>query len=102
VPWQRRTVYVILGIITFFSLGYSGWGIFQCGVPGQGATFWEKKIAGQCDKPSVNAAVGYTHGIINALTDIAMSILPIQMIRKSKLQPKEKRSIYFIFLLAAV
>jgi hypothetical protein len=102
VPWQRRTVYVILGVTTFFSLGYSGWGVFQCGVPGQGPVFWEKKVAGQCNKPAVNAAVGYIHGIINAMTDIAMSLLPISMIRNSNLRQKEKRNVYLILLLAAV
>jgi rhodopsin domain-containing protein len=100
--WQKRTVYVLVALSTLMGTGYFLFAVFQCGVPGEGKAFWQKKIGGQCDKQQDNSGVGYAHAILNAVTDILLAAIPIPMIRKSLIKPKEKRIVYFILVLATM
>ena len=100
--WQRRAVYTLMAISTLFGTGYFFFAIFQCGLPGQGETFWQKKISGHCYRPRVTNGVGFTHAIVNAVTDVLMAALPIPMIRKSRIKKREKQIIYGILFLAAM
>lgn len=99
--WQRTTANGIAILCATFGFAYFWYTVFQCGVPGQGETFWIKTITHECVNRASILGFGYTHAIISAGTDIALSIMPIPMIRKSNMPSKEKIIISVILLLAA-
>jgi hypothetical protein len=101
--WQRRVVYLVVGLSCFFGFGYFWYAVFQCGVPNQGNKFWEKKIAKECSSTRAQVlGTGYAHAALTAMTDLSMALLPIPMLRRARITYKEKLVVGGILALAAV
>jgi hypothetical protein len=102
--WQKRILYGIIGLSTAVGIGYFFYAVFACGNPDSGERYWERKIAHQCTGGSLALVdgIGFTHGIVMALTDITLASLPIPVIRRSKMARREKMVIYGILVLAAL
>jgi hypothetical protein len=98
-PILRRIIYAILIIYNIWSVGYLFFALFQCGVP-KGDRFWENKLSSKCGSDSLGLGMGYAHAVLSAATDIIFVALPLPVIFKAKMQPREKWIITGIFGLA--
>src|ERR1700710_2595872 len=78
--WERITILVILFLTILIGIAYFFFVIFQCGDPDKGEAWWLKKLTHQCVSFEANMAIGYTHGLLNALTDIMLVVLPTPVI----------------------
>jgi hypothetical protein len=99
---QRRIIYFVVSLSAGFGAIYFFFIVFQCGAPIQGATFWERYISRQCVPDAAVLAMGYTHAIITALTDATFAVLPIGLVRRAKLHPRQKIVVGGILIIGAV
>ena len=99
---QRRIIYAVIAISVSFGTIYFFFIVFQCGAPIQGATFWERFISRKCVPPSAVLAMGYTHALLNAITDVTLAVLPIGLVRKAKLHPHQKIIVGGILVIGAM
>jgi hypothetical protein len=99
--WQRRIIYFNLTLVTFLGVAYFFYAIFQCGIP-HGTTFWVNKLTGECAGTSSILGLGYTHALVNALTDLSFVALSIPMLKKVHINHREKIIVGGIFFLASV
>jgi hypothetical protein len=84
---------------TLIGSAYCFFIIFQCGNPGSGSPFWEKRLSNQCVSPRSIIVFSYTHGIINAITDLAFAVIPIAAIQNAHISYREKVTICSILSL---
>src|ERR1700712_1528455 len=99
--WQRKVIYTTLTVSTVFGTGYFFYAVFQCGVP-HGTTFWVRKLSGECAGTASILGLGYTHALVNALTDLTFVSLSIPMLSKVRITHREKVIVGGIFFLASV
>lgn len=99
-PWQRRVVYLSLIASTVFGICYFFYAVFQCGIP-HGTTFWIRKLAGECAGTASILGLGYTHALVNALTDLTFVALAIPLLKKVRINHREKAIVRGIFFLAS-
>ena len=90
VTWQRATVFGLMVLSTLVGSAYCFFLIFQCGNPGTGSPFWEKRLSGQCVSDRSMISFSYTHGILNAITDLAFAIIPIAAIQNAQISRRQK------------
>lgn len=93
VTWQRATVFGLMILSTLFGAGYCFFLIFQCGNPGTGAPFWEKRLSGECVSSKSMISFSYTYGIINVITDLAFAVIPIAAIQSAQISRRQKVTI---------
>jgi hypothetical protein len=99
--WQRRAVYIILFFASLVGFGYFWYAVFQCGVPDD--SYWEKRLNNECsESPRLILAIGYLHAVVNAFTDIALALLPIPVILRSKMSFRDKCVVSGIFTMATM
>jgi hypothetical protein len=96
---QRQLVYGILVIYTIWCIGYGFFAVFQCGIP-SGSRFWVHKITDQCGSDALGLGMGYTHAVLTAGTDIIFVLIPIPIVSKARIKPREKWVIMCIFAVA--
>ena len=99
--WQKRTVYIIIIITTVYSIAYVLYATFQCGVP-HGLSFWERRLLGKCAGSASILGLGYTHGILTALTDVIFLVLMVPVVMKVKVQSHERIVLGGILSLASM
>ncbi|OQO05962.1 hypothetical protein B0A48_10058 [Cryoendolithus antarcticus] len=98
--WQRWTVWVTLTISTIYGTYYFFAAIFQCGNP---KYFLRNALAGKCGgSPNTLLPVNMTAGVINAVSDLVMVILPIFLIRKASMRKRAKISAYGVVALGSI
>jgi hypothetical protein len=100
--WQRRIVYAAVGLSTTFNLGYLFFVIFQCGIPAGPSMFFIRRVTGQCTTSAQILGVSYAHAGITTTTDLIFGILPIPMLKHTTMNQREKITVSFILILAAV
>lgn len=98
--WQKRVVCAITVLCIVFGFAYFCFAVFQCGVPAKGGPFWYKKITNQCVRQGPIDGFAYAHAAISAGTDFILSAMPILIVRKSKLSPREKATVCGILIIA--
>jgi hypothetical protein len=101
-PWQKRIVYAAVALSTAFNVAYFFIICFQCGVTHNSYEIFEKFVASKCISAPKILGVAYTHAVITALTDWTFAIMPLAMIKQSKLRTREKFIVGFIILMAAM
>ena len=99
-PWQKYSVYFIITIATLIGMAYFFFAIFVCGIPVQAQLFWERRLEESCAGPDVILGISYAHGVISALTDLMLALLPLPMIKRARISCKEKIIVTIIFLIA--
>jgi hypothetical protein len=99
---QRRIIYFVVSVSVFFGTVYFFFIVFQCGAPIPGATFWQKFIGRVCAPNRAVLAMGYTHAIITALTDLTFAILPINLVRNAHMSSRQKILVGSILVLGAM
>jgi hypothetical protein len=73
--WHKITVYATVGIATIYTCYYFFAILFSCGLPGN---FLANALQGKCTGTVHSRyAVNMAAGIINALSDFVLAILPI-------------------------
>jgi hypothetical protein len=100
--WEKRVVYVTLGIATLFNVAYFFFAVFQCGIFKNANEFWIKLSSNRCITPPQAVGVSYTHAIITTITDWVFAILPLAMLKESQLARREKIIVGFILTLGAM
>lgn len=101
-PWQRNVVYVSVALATVMNIVYFFVIVFQCGTPHGGMWFLLQQLAQKCLTRSQFLGVSYTHGVVSSVTDIVFAVLPVVILRSSKLQAREKATVLLILSLAAM
>jgi hypothetical protein len=99
---SRRIIYCVVSASGGFGVLYFFFIVFQCGAPIPGPTFWERFISKQCAPNAAVLAMGYTHAIITALTDLTFAILPVKMVWNSKMNVRHKFLVGTILTIGAV
>ncbi|KAK6434804.1 hypothetical protein LTR95_009006 [Oleoguttula sp. CCFEE 5521] len=98
--WQKWTVWVTLTISTIYGTYYFFAAIFQCGNP---KYFLRNALAGKCGgSANTLLPVNMTAGVINAVSDLVMVILPIFLIRKASMPKRAKISAYGVVALGSI
>jgi hypothetical protein len=100
--WQRRFVYVVAIICTSYGIGYFFFACFHCGIWGNGEAYWLKRIEGRCASNAAILGTGYTFAIITAVSDFTLAMLPIPLVWKAQIRPREKLIVSGILALATV
>ena len=97
--WQRWTIYCTVAVSTIYGGYYFFGSIFQCGDP---TKFLEHQLAGKCVSNDALLAVNITAGVINAVTDWILALLPIFVLRKANMPRPAKISAGCILLLGSL
>jgi hypothetical protein len=98
--WQKWTIYAIAFVTTLMGTGYFFFSLFTCGFPVEAHLYWEKRIARKCASFASILGISYAHAGVNTLTDLLLAILPVTMVKKSKMNTKEKYVVTGIFFIA--
>jgi hypothetical protein len=101
---QRVIIWVVLGIVTLFSLYYIGLVIFQCHPTDY---FWNQydpfhPRKGGCVSGEMISGSTYTHSALSALGDWTLGILPIFLVWDLNMNPRTKISVAVILALGAL
>ena len=97
--WQRRLIYVMMGISTLISFVYLFFPIFQCGYPKDGWTFLMRNLQGKCMSSAAKLGMSYTHAIAVSLTDIVFAMLPIFLLNQAQMEFRFKVVAYILMIL---
>jgi len=100
-PWQRKAVYLAVGISTLFNIGYFFFVIFQCGYPSSAMLFLERKMSDRCISRAPILGLSYTHGAVTSLTDVTFALLPLAMLHSLRMNMRERITVGLILVLAA-
>jgi hypothetical protein len=95
------TIWVVLGVVTGFSLFYFFLVVFQCSPI---TYFWTQYVgaAGKCVPAKVITDSTYAHSAISAWADWTMGILPIFLVWDLAMNPRTKVSVALILALGAL
>jgi hypothetical protein len=102
VPWHRWVTIAMLTISTSFGASFLFFAIFQCHTWPTPRKFTLLMLRGQCIAPIPGLAMNYTHAVLNAATDWVCGILPLFMIKQSRMPIKAKAAVVFLLGLAAM
>ncbi|KAH6608673.1 hypothetical protein Trco_002019 [Trichoderma cornu-damae] len=91
--WFRISCYILLGIVTAYTIASTATSIFQCS-PIKGA--WDKSVHPKCISLTQN---WYANAGYSIATDVLILLLPMQPIWTSKLPVNQKRALMFVFAL---
>lgn len=95
-PWQRWTIYGSTAIYFLWAVAFLFLTIFQCGLPNS----WAQKIAtGQCVSYSVTLPTNYVYAGLNIATDLMFCLIPMFILRTSKMLLRRKIPVYCLLTL---
>ena len=98
--WQQVTVYITVGIAAIYGSYYFFAILFSCGLP---SNFLANALRGKCSgTPESRYAINITAGVINAVSDFVLAILPIALIKKACMPLPAKISASLVLLLGCV
>jgi hypothetical protein len=101
--WQKGVVWFLMAISTAFSVALFFLVVFQCGVPNDMVSFVIKKATKQgCITGYQIQAVTFTHAAITAFTDWIFVALPFFILRKTKMQGREKVVVGILMAFASI
>ncbi|KAL8382312.1 hypothetical protein RB595_006213 [Gaeumannomyces hyphopodioides] len=101
--WQTYFLIVLLVLVGISNTAYFFISIFQC-TPVW--VYWHQKDDGfnmerVCFKPAIALGSTYTVNLINIVTDLALALMPISLVWKSKLDRRTKISVVAILAVAS-
>jgi len=101
--WHKWTIYITVAVSTLFGIAYFFFSIFQCGLFNTVMEFGMRKLTGKrCVSPTAALTMGYIGGIIATLTDFIFAALPILVLKTTKMETREKVTVFFILAFAAM
>ena len=88
--------YVTLGVVTVYTIWAVFSSIFACTpIP----YFWDKSLKGHC----INQfAMWFSNAGVNILTDLAIIILPMPVLRRLNLAKRQKRALTVVFAIGGL
>jgi len=99
--WHRYTIYGAMIVSTILGLAYFLCTIFACRYSG---SEWESNVqkwwSTHCIPIPIIVDLTYAHAAIVSATDWAFVVLPLAILRKTKMPPREKITVGFILFLA--
>lgn len=98
----RYIIFVVMFLSTLVGVMYFFFIIFQCGTPVGGTTFWYRFLAHQCVPDTAVLAMGYTHAVTIALTDIIFAVLPVVFLSRAGFGTRKKAVVGSILAIGAV
>ncbi|KAE9374487.1 hypothetical protein N431DRAFT_372091 [Stipitochalara longipes BDJ] len=98
---QIITIWVVLGVVTGFSVYYFFLVVFQCSPI---TYFWTQYLgaAGKCVPAKVITNSTYAHSAISAWADWTLGIIPIFLVWNLAMNPRTKVSVALILALGAI
>jgi hypothetical protein len=99
--WQRVVLIFLVVLTVALGTAYFFFELFQCGNPMSSTPWFFKKVDDSCIPNAPALGVGYSHAVINAVTDVIICALPLPTIWRAKLNTKERVMISGIILLAS-
>lgn len=100
--WHKWVVYITVAFSTIFGIAYFFFSIFQCGLFKTVMEFGMRKLVNKCVSPTAAMTMGYVGGIVATLTDFIFASLPILVLRHTKMERREKITVFFILAFAAM
>jgi hypothetical protein len=101
-PWRKTFIGILMVLITLAS----GWAffiiIFHCGTFGSIQELILKRLAWKCVDSRVLVACVYTHASVVAFVDWVFVLLPFAILRKVKIDRREKWIIGLLMALASI
>jgi hypothetical protein len=100
--WQRWVIYCVMVVSSLIGTTYFFIGVFQCGYFSSIWVFLERRITLQgCIPEPAALGAAYTQASVSALTDWICAILPLFMLRNTRIRKREKYVVFGIISLAA-
>lgn len=98
---QIVTIWIVIGVVTVFSIFYFFLIIFQCSPV---TYFWTQYlgVVGKCVPAKVITNSTYAHSAISAWADWTLGILPIFLVWDLAMNPRTKISVALILALGAI
>ncbi|KAH8768053.1 hypothetical protein BGZ57DRAFT_766264, partial [Hyaloscypha finlandica] len=98
---QIVTIWIVIGVVTVFSIFYFFLIIFQCSPV---TYFWTQYlgVVGKCVPAKVITNSTYAHSAISAWADWTLGILPIFLVWDLAMNPRTKVSVALILALGAI
>lgn len=98
--WQKVIIYITVGVATIYGSYYFFAILFQCGMP---SDFLLNALQGHCAGTKESRfRISMAAGIINAITDFILAILPIFLISKACMPLSAKISASLVLLLGCI
>ena len=96
--WQRLAIYTTVGFSTVFGIAYWFFAVFQCGSP---TDFLKNELTGNCVGWTALYPVNLTAGLVNAIADWILALLPIFLLHKTQMPLPGKISAGGLMMLGA-
>jgi hypothetical protein len=101
--WHKWVIYVTVTVSTVFGIAYFFFSIFQCGLFRTVMEFGMRKLTNEgCVSPTAALTMGYVGSMIATLTDFIFAALPILVLKHTKMEMREKVTVFFILAFAAM
>jgi hypothetical protein len=98
---QIVTIWIVIGVVTVFSIFYFFLIVFQCSPV---TYFWTQYlgVVGKCVPAKVITNSTYAHSAVSAWADWTLGILPIFLVWDLAMNPRTKVSVALILALGAM
>ncbi|KAI9046882.1 hypothetical protein LZ554_008960 [Drepanopeziza brunnea f. sp. 'monogermtubi'] len=99
--WHRICLYLTMGLVLLFSVGYLFFLVFQCSPVD---FFWLQfsQKPGTCVNPDIVGALTYTHSGLNASADIILAFLPVHIVSQLHMNLRTKITVSLILSLGMI
>jgi hypothetical protein len=98
---EKRIIYIAVTLSTLFGTALFFFAVFQCGKVNSPFEFWVRRASNECVSKSQALGMNYSHAAITTVTDWTFAVLPIAMLKRSKMVHREKTIVGFILLMGA-
>jgi hypothetical protein len=100
--WHKQFTSAVLAASTVFGVAFLLFALFQCNAFPNPKVFAHRMLTGKCARRTSGLVMNYTHAIITAITDWMCGVLPLFIIKQSRMPFRAKLVVLLLLLLAAV
>jgi hypothetical protein len=102
VKWHKGFTTAVLALSTVFGVAFLMFAIFQCSVLPSSKVFAQRMLAGKCATRTSGLVMNYLHATITAMTDCMCGILPLFIVKQSRMPFRAKLVVVLLLIVAAV
>jgi hypothetical protein len=100
--WQRWIIVTTITLSTIFGVFYFFFAIFQCGYFSNITFFIRRMVMGKCASKSIGLGMNYTYAALTTISDWACILIPIFILRESRMPPRRKLIVGGLMLFASL